>query len=561
MVHLQKNTPTAFQDTPAPAGFELLQEKPPEGLLKRLIVTLRHFFGLLFGGAYAHARQPEAQHGKARNNHYVLRFLLFFIKPFLNRDLIQAPFPVQLRRRLEMLGPTYIKFGQILSLREDILPPPITNELKNLLDRLPVVTFERYKELVELELKRPLDSMLAWIDPIPIGSASIAQIHRARLQTGEAVVLKVIKPGIRETIQRDSKLLRLLGSILQFFIPRYQPRRVIDEFFSYTLREVDLRLEADNAETFAANFSDQPDILFPKIYREFSSRGVLCMEYFDGLKPDVHLSEKLSAKEREKAINLGACAIIRMLYQDGFFHADLHPGNLIMLPGTRVGFIDLGMVGRFDEDIRKSLLAYYYSLVMGDSVNAARYLASVADPGRGSDLKGFRRAVEDISRRWARSANFNDFSLARLIMESVVLSGQYRMYFPVEMILMVKALVTFEGVGNMLEPGFDVASVSQKHIRAVLLRQFNPLGIVKETLPGMPELVDTFIRSPMVMAEAFRFMEKTIKNPTPNPLIGIKATLFAGFCLVAGAIVATFGGPWPVWGALFIVAIIVAIKA
>jgi ubiquinone biosynthesis protein len=219
------------------------------------------------------------------------------------------------------------------------------------------------------------------------------------------------------------------------------------------------------------------------------------------------------------------------------------------------------MVGRFDEDIRKSMLAYYYSLVMGDAVNAARYLTSVAVPGRGSDVKGFRRAVEDTSRRWARSANFDDFSLARLIMESVILSGQYRMYFPVEMILMVKALVTFEGVGNMLEPGFDVAAVSQKYIRAVLLKQFNPIGIVKETMPGMPELIDTFTRSPIVLAEAFRLLEKTVKNPTPNPLMGIKGTMFAGFCLVAGAIIASFGGPWPVWGALFILAIIVALKA
>ena len=374
-------------------------------------------------------------------------------------------------------------------------------------------------------------------------------------------MLKVIRPGIRQTMKRDSQLLRLFGTMLQFVAARYQPRRVIDDFSSYTLREVDLRLEADNAETFAANFADEPDICFPKIYRNFSSRGVLCMEYFAGDKPHVGLSKQLSPPERDKLINLGACAIIRMLYQDGFFHADLHPGNLIVLKGTRVGFIDLGMVGRFDEDIRKSLLAYYYSLVMGDAVNAARYLTSVAVPGRGSDVKGFTRAVEDISRRWARAATFDDFSLARLIMESVMLSGQYRMYFPVEMILMVKALVTFEGVGNMLEPGFDVAAVSQKYIRAVLLKQFNPLGIAKETLPGMPELIDTFIRSPIVLADAFRLLEKTIKNPTPNPLLGIKGTMFAGFCLVAGAIVASFGGPWPVWAALFILAVIVALKA
>ncbi len=542
-------------------GFELLQERPPEGLFRRFFVTLRHLLGLIFGGGFAYVRHQKAQAGAGNGKASLLRFVLFFVKPFLNKNLITAPFPVQLRRRLEILGPTYIKLGQILSLREDILPQSVTNELKNLLDRLPVVTFERYTELIEAELKQSVDTVFSWIDPAPLGSASIAQIHRARLLSGEEVVIKVVKPGIRETILRDSKLLRFFGAILQFFLGQYQPKRVVDEFCDYTLREVDLRLEGDNAETFAANFRDEPNVHFPTIYRDFSSRGVLCMEFFDGIKPDEHLAEKLTAQQRSKLINLGSSAIIRMLYQDGFFHADLHPGNLLVLDGAEVGFIDLGMVGRFDDDIRKSMMGYYYSLVMGDAVSAARFLTSVAYPGRGSDPKGFRRAVEDISRRWARAANFKDFSLARLIMESVVLSGQYRMYFPVEMILMVKALVTFEGVGNLLQPGFDVAVVSQKHIRTVLLRQFNPLGIVKETLPGMPELIDTVIRSPMVLAEAFRLLERTVKNPTPNPLIGIKGTMFAGFCLVAGAIVASFDGPWPVWGALFLLAIIVAIRA
>ena len=146
--------------------------------------------------------------------------------------------------------------------------------------------------------------------------------------------------------------------------------------------EVDLSREADNAETFASSFKDQPDIVFPKIYREYCNQNLLCMEFLDGIKPTDAAAERLGQADRERLVDLGAEAIICMLYRDGFFHADLHPGNLIVLPGPRAGFIDLGMIGRFDDQLRRTLLYYYYCLVMGDSENAPRYLAALADTAR-----------------------------------------------------------------------------------------------------------------------------------------------------------------------------------
>jgi ubiquinone biosynthesis protein len=198
---------------------------------------------------------------------------------------------------------------------------------------------------------------------------------------------------------------------------------VIAEFVEYTRREVDLRREADNAETFAANFKDIPDIVFPRIYRQYSGRGVLCMEFLDGFKPSDPRTAELSEEERDRLVDLGAAAIIRMLFKDGFFHADLHPGNLLILRGRRgavcAGFIDLGMMGRFDGDLRRTLLYYYYTLVLGDAENAARYLGAVAQPGPGADPVGFRREVTEILLRWHRSASFREFSLAQLILQSV----------------------------------------------------------------------------------------------------------------------------------------------
>jgi len=548
-------TPAAGS-APSISDFELLPDGPPHGLVRRFLAIHRHLFGLLFGSITAHVREGQAL-GKGGRGFRLLflleRLLAALARPFLDRSIVDHPVPVQLRRRLEILGPTFIKLGQVLALRRDLLPESITEELKNLLDRLPVVPFPRYLELIVADLKRPIEEMYSWVDPVPTGSASIAQIHRATTREGASVILKVVKPGIRETLTRDAILLNFLGSLLQVFLSKYRPKQVIAEFVEYTRREVDLRREADNAETFTANFHDLPGVAFPRIYRQYSGRSVLCMEFFAGYKPSAPEAQELTDEERDRLVDLGAASIIRMLFKDGFFHADLHPGNLLILPGPRLGFIDLGMVGRFDGDLRRTLVYYYYTLVMGDAEGAARYLAAVAQPGPGADPVGFRREVTEILHRWNRASSFRDFSLAELIMRSVNLGAQHHMYFPVEMVLMVKALVTFEGVGQILKPGFDVAAVSQRHINSIFLDQFNPTRLIKDSLRGAPEVIEAIAKAPMLVTEGLRLLEQTTRRPPENPFAGLRGTLFGGFCVVAGAILASNGGPWPIWLALFLV--------
>jgi ubiquinone biosynthesis protein len=540
-------------------GFEPYIERPVPSLVVRWFVTQRHFLGMVLGGLQAWLRGVP----RVRRSGFKFRVLQLagaLTRPFLDRHLRDLPFPVQLRRRLEILGPTYIKLGQILSLREDILPKSVTEELKNLLDRLPAVSYERFLEIIEGDVgKNPLE-LFAEVERRPIGSASIGQTHRATLHTGEAVIIKVVKPGIRETLRRDVVLLKLLGFVLQMGLSRLQPKRVIDEFCHYTLREVDLRLEGENAETFAANFRDEPDIVFPKIYRQLGGPNVLVMEFFDGFKPNSPRALAMSEEEKDRVIDLGAAAIIRMLYRDGFFHADLHPGNLIIMPGPRSGFIDLGMVGRFDDELKRTMLYYYYCLVTGDAENAARYLSALAETDIRSNVKGFQRAVEETCRRWARTANFEEFSLGQLILENVGRGAQFRMYFPVEMVLMVKAIVTFEGVGQQLKPGFDVAKVSQKHINRIFIHQFSPLRMARESLRGAPELVDAMVKMPMLVSQGLRALDKATRTHPENPFAGLRGTLLGGFCIVAGAIVAGFDGPWPLYAALFAIGLILAIR-
>jgi ubiquinone biosynthesis protein len=259
-------------------------------------------------------------------------------------------------------------------------------------------------------------------------------------------------------------------------------------------------------------------------------------------------------------VDLGAASIIRMIYRDGFFHADLHPGNLLVLPGPKVGFIDLGMVGHLDAELRRLLLYYYYSLVTGDAESAARYRSAVAEPGRGADPAGFRREVTEISGRWRNAATFDSFSLAQLVLESVTLGAQYRMYFPMEMVLMVKALITFEGVGQVMMPGIDIARVSRAHIRRIFLEQFNPVRIVREELRNAPDLVDALAKMPLLITEGVRVLERSTQARAPSPMAGLRGALLAGFSIVAGALVLALRGPWPAWSLLFIAGLAIALR-
>ena len=539
--------------------YEVYVEPAPQGLLHRLFTTYGHALGLAFGALASHLRElPDERRRGAR---YRLESALNGLtRHLVDRELVGLPFEAQLRRRLERLGATYVKLGQLLALRQDLLPERVTRELAQLLDRLPAIPFARFLELVGRELGRDPSEVFAYIESHPLGSASIGQAHRAGTHDGRAVILKLVKPGIRDLLRRDLTLLAGVGRLLDRPFRRFEPRRAISEFSYYVSREADLEIEADNAEIFAANFADRPEVVFPRILREYSTGNLLCMEYLRGFKPSAPEAAELDPGARDRLIEVGAEAILRMLYRDGFFHADLHPANLLVLPGPKLGFIDLGQVGRFDEHLRRHLLLYYYCLVVGDAENAARYLTGIARPGPKANAQGFQREVSDISRRWRRHSSEDYSSLGRLMLDSVARGVKFRMYFPVELVLMVKAIVTFESVGRMLDPRLDVASVSQRQLTDVLIGQFAPLRLAREGLHGAPELIDTLVKLPMLVTAGLRALEQATTRPAENPFAGMRGTMFAGFCLVAGAILAAFGGPPLLWGALFVLGGLLALR-
>jgi ubiquinone biosynthesis protein len=541
---------------------------PYRGAVRRFFVVYRHVVGLLMGGHIAYVRSlPEVQKTGLRSPGK--RLLAWVLTPLVRSDLRDLPFPEQLRRRLEILGPTFTKLGQIMAIREDLLPEPITEELESLMDHLPPIPYERVRSIIERDLGAPVDALFASIDDEPLGSASIAQAHRARTREGDEVVIKVIKPGIRDVITSDLKLLEFFGTFLQWLLPRYQPKQIIREFSAYTRREVDYTYEADNAEVFAANFQDMPGVVFPDIYRDLSSDDVLTMEYLEGIRPGSPASLALSKAERRRVIDLGAGSIIRMLYRDGFFHADLHAGNLKIIPGEtpadlKIGFIDLGMVGRFNSKLRRRMLYYYHALVRGDVENAARYLLDMARVGEGGDPQGFRRAVSDMARHFLMRGSTGQVSLAQVILQSLSLGGRYRVFFPVEMTLMVKALVTFEGVGRTLDPDLDVVSVSQHHVRQIFRERFDPRALGSEMLSSAPEMIDLAVQLPKLLSSGAAYVDERLNNRSPpdaDPMAGLRGSVLAGSCILGGVIAVVQGGPLWLSLPLFVIGGLLALFA
>jgi ubiquinone biosynthesis protein len=246
-----------------------------------------------------------------------------------------------------------------------------------------------------------------------------------------------------------------------------------------------------------------------------------------------------------------------MLYRDGFFHADLHPANLLVLPGPgdgplSIGFVDLGMAGRFETRTRRRMLYYYHALVTGDADGAASFLAEMAEVGAGGDPVAFRRAVADLSRRFLMRSEHGEISIAQLILESIGLGARHRVYFPVEMTLMVKALVTFEGVGRTLDPDLDVAALSRRHVVQVLRNEFTPTTVAREIVRQAPELMELAVRLPQLLSDGGRFLEHTFRQrPPENPTAGLRSTVLAGACIIGGTVALTGGATPLVWVLLF----------
>ncbi|MFI4860571.1 MAG: ABC1 kinase family protein [Phycisphaerales bacterium JB063] len=406
---------------------------------------------------------------------------------------VKLPQHVRLRMVLEELGPTYIKMGQVLSTRPDLIAPELAEEFAKLQSDCPKLPFEDIRAMLVAELgQETLDTMFESIDETPLAAASMAQVHPARLIDGTDVVLKVLRPGIRKTIEADMEVLGEFARFAEdYFAQRgYSPSAVIREFADELHKELDLEHEARATRRLYRQFADDPGVSFPKVYPDASTQSVLCLERIHGQLLSRIDPDDLDDATRRAVVEHGADAVFRMCLKHGFFHADPHPGNLFVLEGGRICFIDCGMTGHIEQRTAEDLADLIQAVIDGDLDRTLRSVLSLsdADPSLSMD-RGFRLDV------WAYISRFqvehlSELDLASLLNEFFVLLRKWKVQCPADLVFLIKAITTIQGVGAAVDPTFDLIGHVRPHIVRLVKRRYSIRAAKKRLLGSMRGYVE-----------------------------------------------------------------------
>jgi ubiquinone biosynthesis protein len=405
-------------------------------------------------------------------------------------------FAERLRLALQELGPSFIKLGQIVSTRPDLIPADVIVELKKLQDNVPPMSLDDVKATIAETLGAPAEEVFASFEEKPLACASIGQVHRATLRVDDQpepvqVVVKVQRPNIRNTIERDLDLLYLLARLVERAIPEsriYSPVGLVREFDTAIMAELDFTVEASHARQFADNFVGKEHIVrFPRVYEQASGKRVLTLEFFDGKKVyaacDAGASGEVIAKN---AVGI----IAQMIFDDGLFHADPHPGNILILGPPEapiVGMLDLGLVGRLAPDMRDKAIDLMIAAVRADEVALADALIAMGRPRGQIDQGAFRAEVATLSRKYLNRP-LKEIELAAMIRDLVQGAIKYEIEMPTEMLMVGKALMTVEGIGKEIYPDLDVFSEVRPYFMKLLWKRYHPERLAREGLRILSEL-------------------------------------------------------------------------
>jgi len=391
-------------------------------------------------------------------------------------DLARLEPQVQVRLAIEELGPTFVKLGQILAGRADLFGPDYIAEFEKLHSHVPAVPLETLRPQLREDLGGEPEDVFARFDPEPLAAASIAQVHRAQLKDGTEVVVKIRRPGITDTIEADLRLLARIAAVVEAEMPNlkpYRPQQLVRELARSLKRELDLASECRNAERIAANLAPLPWIVVPKVHWQHTKERVNVQDFVGGVAGHDLAALDIKGLDRNLLAQRGSQAVLKMIVQDGFFHADPHPGNVFYLEGNRIAFIDFGMVGRLSERRREELLNLLLGLVERNAHTVADVLLDWADDEHGVHLGTLETEIEAFVDQY-HGTPLAQLNLGQMLADVTTILREHHLGLPSDMALLIKAFITLEGMGRGLDPEFHMTTEALPLLRQVVRARYQP---------------------------------------------------------------------------------------
>ncbi len=421
--------------------------------------------------------------------------------------------PLTIAERLPLvlaeLGPTFIKLGQVLSTRPDLLPPNYLAQMERLQDQVPPVAYEKIKQVIETNLNRPLEEIFAAISETPIAAASIGQVHKATLLSGEQVVIKVQRPGVKRIVEVDLEILADLAEFLEAHTEWgkfYHLEQLQMEFARSIREELDYMIEARNCNRIQKNFQEVNEVKIPQIYWDYSSSNVLVIEYLEGIKISNSTALETAGIDRQKIGKRVTDAFLKQLLIDGFFHADLHPGNIMIAPTEQIIFLDFGMMGRLDEWMRDQLGSLTVCIIRRDIDGVLRIFASMGSLPSQPAKQSLRR---ELSRLFDRYLNLplGEIKIGKAFQELMEFSFSNHLKIPPELTLVIRSLVLMEGIIEKLNPGLSFFELASPYSWKLLQVKLSPERITKISWDYLQELWFVISRLPEQAGNLLQAME------------------------------------------------------
>jgi len=464
----------------------------------------------------------------------------------------------RLRLTLERLGPTFIKFGQVLSVRPDLIPKNYIKELEKLQDEVPSFSYDIVKKQIKKELGKDVNELFSSFEVKPIASASISQVHKAVLKDGSKVAVKIQRPDAKKIMESDIEIMLYVAKLLEKHMPnirKFSPTKIIQEFSNWTKKELDFKREAINAKRFARNFSRDNKIKIPKIYDNFTTTRILVMEFIDGI--ELHNIEEIKRKKInfKPIIEKGFEAILTQVFVHGFFHADPHPGNLIITKDKKIAFVDFGIVGHFDEYLKNKSIDLFYGVIKNDTQKVVDTLIELSNV----EIENKDELMNDVSNVLGslQESDVSKVKVSYALEEIMDLSLSYGLNIPLPFVLFGKTVIILEGIALEYDPKFNIIESSKPFIEKLIRQRYNPVNVLNNFMKSMIRFKKLSEELPEQASRALKRIEKgsikvdiedtdvlKLSSEIDKSSNRIAYSMLIAALLIVGALTIEFGEPF-----------------